>query len=68
MDDLVKRLGAVEAAVSDIRAQVSALSASGVHTATKADVAKLETSIIKWVVGTMIASAGLAFAIAKYVS
>lgn len=31
---------------------------------TKADIAKAETSIIKWIVGTMLASAGLAATIA----
>jgi hypothetical protein len=34
--------------------------------ATKADLAQLEATLIKWFVGTAIAIAGLAFAAAKY--
>ena len=35
--------------------------------ATRADVASIETAIIKWIIATTLASAGLAFAIAKFV-
>lgn len=35
--------------------------------AVKADVAAVETAIIKWIVATTLASAALAFAIAKFV-
>ena len=41
------------------------LSAVIPHLATKADVSALETSIIKWFVGTVIASAALTFGIVK---
>ena len=37
------------------------------HLATKADVAAVETVIIKWIVATVLASAALAFTIAKFV-
>jgi hypothetical protein len=75
MDDILKRLGLVESSVTDIRAQVSAITAVTPHLATKADVSSLradmnsmETSIIKWIIGTTITSAALAFTIAKFVS
>lgn len=81
MDDILKRLGGVETHVSDLRWQVSAISANIPHLATKADiadvrtavgqvktdVATVETAIIKWIVGTVLASAALAFTIAKFV-
>ena len=75
VDDILKRLSAVESSVADIRAHVSGIAAILPHLATKADVSVLradigsgETSIIKWTIGTMIACAALAFAIAKFVS
>lgn len=37
------------------------------HLATKADVSDAVTSVIKWIVGTTIAVAALAFSIAKFV-
>lgn len=37
------------------------------HMATKADVSDAKTSIVQWIVGTMIAVAALAFTIAKFV-
>jgi hypothetical protein len=94
VDDILKRLGFVESAVSDIQAQVSGLTATVQHLATKEDVGslsgltatvqhlatkaevnslkadlyKLETSIVKWIIGTVLTSAALAFAIAKFVN
>lgn len=74
MDDVLKRLGAVESAVSDIKAQVSGLTAIAPHLATKADVAEIKTevarvdsSLIKWIVGTLLALALLTFTIARFV-
>jgi hypothetical protein len=88
MDDILQRLGAVEESVSELRCQVSAISATIPHLATKADVAgvkadvasvrievaavkadvaAVETAIIKWIIATVLASAALAFAIAKFV-
>lgn len=66
MDDMLRRLANVEAAVSDIRSDVSGLSATAPHLATKADVKDVETSLIKWIVGTMIGGLALAYTIAKY--
>jgi len=37
------------------------------NTATKADVSNMETSLIKWFVGTAIVLAGLAFTLAKLI-
>jgi len=67
MDDVLKRLGALESSVSDVREQVSAITAAMPHFATKADLRAVETAIIKWIIGTVIAVAALAFTIAKFV-
>jgi hypothetical protein len=74
VEDILKRLGNVETHVSELRSQVSAILAIIPHLATKADVAEVkadvaavETVIIKWIVATMLTSAALAFAIAKFV-
>ncbi len=74
MEDILKRLGNVEAYVSELRSQVSAILAIIPHLATKADMAgvrgdlaALESAIIKWIVATVLASAALAFTIAKFV-
>ena len=75
MHDVLKRLGMVEAAVADVGAQVRAIAAVLPHLATKADVLAtkadmhlMEVSLIKWLIGTTIGTAALAFAIAKFVS
>jgi hypothetical protein len=81
VEDILKRLGNVETHVSELRSQVSAILAIIPHLATKADVADVraavgqvkadvaavETAIIKWIVATVLASAALAFTIAKFV-
>jgi hypothetical protein len=83
VDDILKRLGNVETAVSQIRTQVGAISATMPHLATaasvsqisamiphlatKADMASMESAIIKWIMATTLATAALAFTIAKFV-
>ena len=74
MEDILKRLSEVETNVSELKSQMSATLAVVSHLATKADVvdvsasvAKGETAIIKWIVGTTLAASGLAFTIAKLV-
>ena len=67
MDDVLKRLSSVENSVSDIRAQVSGLCATAAHLATKTDVSQVESSLIKWLVGTLLAVAVLTFTIARFV-
>lgn len=79
MDDVLRRLGSLEKDVSEIKTQVGGIMAQLPHMATRADVAQLphmatkadvsdaKTSIIQWMVGTAIAVAALAFAIAKFV-
>lgn len=102
MDDLLKRIGALESGVSDIRAQLRAVIAVLPHLATKADLTReigaprgevgavhgevgalrgevgtlrgemhsMESTLIKWIVGTTIASvaaaSGIATAIARF--
>jgi hypothetical protein len=67
MDDILKRLGAVEATVSEIRTQVGAIAAILPHLATKSDVNAIENATIKWTIATIIATAGLTIAIARFI-
>jgi hypothetical protein len=79
LDDILKRMGNVEADVSTMKGQVSAILAVMPHLATKvdlavvpylatkADLSTLEASIIKWLIGTLLAAVGLSFTIAKFV-
>jgi len=67
VEDILKRLGNVETDVSQVKSQVSAILAVIPHLATKADVSALETSIIKWIIATVLGTAGLVFTIAKFV-
>jgi hypothetical protein len=73
--DLLKRLGVLERDVSDLKVHVGSIAAQVPRLATKAEVSDLKaaiseakTSIVQWVVGTTIAAAGIAFAIAKFVN
>lgn len=75
MDDVLKRLHTVEQTVSEIRADVAGLASAMPQMATKADVAdvktavsSVETSLIKWIVGTLLAVTIVAFTIARYVA
>jgi hypothetical protein len=67
MDDVLKRLANVESSVASIRAEVSGLSATALDLATKNDVSNLESSLVKWIVGTLLAVAVLTFTIARFV-
>jgi hypothetical protein len=67
MDDILKRLGALEGAVSDIRTRLGELAGAAPHVATKADVKASELATIKWFIATAFAVVGLVFAIAKFV-
>ena len=67
MEDILKRLGNVETHVSELRSQVGSILGIIPHLATKADVAALETAIIKWIVAAVLTSETLAFTIAKFV-
>lgn len=82
MDDVLRRLHMVEQTVAEIRSDVAGLTAVVPHLATKADIAdvktsvsdvkgnisSLESSLIRWIVGTALAVAVLAFTIARYVA
>jgi hypothetical protein len=90
MNDVLKRLGAVETSVVETRIQVASIAAiiptvatqatvesiaaTIPHLAAKADlnelkseVGHMETRIIKWMIATVLTTAGLAFSIAKFV-
>ena len=75
MEDIVTRVGRLETSMSDVRVDVAAIKAKLDHLATRGEIGELrgllsatETSLIKWVVGTAMACAGLAFAAAKLIS
>lgn len=81
MEDILNRLGAVETSVSDIKAQVAGMASVMPHLATKADINALkadvnavkaevhsmESSLLKWLIGTLIAGVALACTIAKLI-
>jgi hypothetical protein len=97
VDDILKRLGNVEASVGELKVQVRVIAATITHLATaasmteikaavvgvssiipylatkedvlstKADVLSMETTIIKWIIATVLTSVGVAFAIARFV-
>ena len=96
MDDILKRLGNVEASVGELKVQVGVIAATIPHLATaasvaeikamvvgvssiipylatkgelstKADVLSMETTIIQWIIATVLTSVGVAFAIARFV-
>jgi hypothetical protein len=78
VDDILKRLGNVESQVSSILAVIPHLATKAdvadFKAAVNADfgdvragMASMETRIIKWIVATVLASATLAFTIAKFV-
>jgi hypothetical protein len=58
---------ATKAEVKEVKADVSAIKATLPHLASKADLSALESKIIRWFVGTLIAAVSAAFAIAKFV-
>ena len=58
---------AIKAEVAGIVTVLPHLATKADVMATKADVSDAKTSIIQWIVGTMIAVAALAFTIAKFV-
>jgi hypothetical protein len=66
MDEVLKRLGAVESTVPEIRAHVSGIAAMIPLLATKAYVSAGENAVIKWTVSTVIATTGLTIAIVRY--
>jgi len=67
VEDVLRRLGALEACVLEMKTQLSAITAVIPHLATKSDLSTLETRLIKWNIATIITSVGLAFSIAKIV-
>lgn len=75
MDDVLRRLGNVESQLKVLNTEVSAIKATLPHLATKAeihavraDINALEAKMIRWIVGTTIAMASVAFTIAKFVN
>ncbi|MDL2200849.1 hypothetical protein QQF45_17545 [Halopseudomonas aestusnigri] len=75
-DDMEARVKALEVAIPDIRERLvrveTKLDSVEKHGATKADLATMESTLIKWFVGTAFAMVGLAsaiaFGLARYLS
>ena len=76
MNEVLKRLGALETSVATIAATIPHLGTkAGIdrveamipHLATKADLYAMESKIIKWIIATVITASGLAFTFAKFV-
>jgi hypothetical protein len=68
LDDVLKRLSALETSVASIAAILPHLATKADINGLRADISSGETSVIKWMVGTVLAGMALAFGIAKYVS
>jgi hypothetical protein len=68
MDGLVKRIEKLEESLVVVREIAVGTKAVLPHIATKADVNGVKSSLIQWFVGTTLATATLAFAIARYIS
>jgi hypothetical protein len=64
MDDMNERIAALEKDMSSLKIDMAVVRA---NYTTKTDLAILETNVVKWIVGTATALAGVAFAIAKYI-
>lgn len=58
---------ATKADLDAVKEQVGSIAATIPHLATKADVNALEVRLIKWMIGTVIASTGLVFTLTKFV-
>lgn len=66
-DRMEPRVAKLEAAIPDIRERLVKIETRLEHTSTKADVSQLESTLLKWFIGTAIALTGLAFAAAKLI-
>ena len=70
--DMEARVANLERTVADVRESMARMEAKidsiDRYGATKDDVSRLESTLIKWMVGTVIAVGGLAFAIARFVT
>jgi hypothetical protein len=62
------RLKALEIANTDARERLARIETKLDHVATKADVSGLESTLLKWFIGTACTLTGLAFAAAKLIN
>ena len=58
------RVARLEGSMEQIKVDIASIKAQIPHLATKAEISNVKSSIIQWLVGTMLASAALAAAIA----
>ena len=58
---------ATKADLNDVRGQVNSIETLIPTLATKADLYAMESKIIKWIIATVLATAGVVFSIAKFV-
>lgn len=65
---LKQEVSAVKQDISAIREDIAGLKANQTQFATKADLATMETRILKWIIASVASTGTLAFSIAKFVS
>jgi hypothetical protein len=65
--DVRTAVGAIAAVMPQFATKADVIAVKADVIAVKADVAAVETAIIKWIIATTLATAALAFAIAKFV-
>lgn len=65
-DHLTARVEHLERDVGDIKTTLARIETKIDNFATKTEMAQLETRVIKWSVGTILAAGGLVFAIMRF--
>ena len=65
VDDISRRLSAVEVGVATVREQVAEMRGEMRHLATKADMKDMENRLIKWILGALLAGTSVAVGIAQ---
>lgn len=66
MNELTPRVENLERDVGDIKTTLARIETKIDNFATKTEMAQLETRVIKWSVGTILAAGGLVFAIMRF--
>jgi hypothetical protein len=62
----MERISKLEDTMGQVREDLAEIKATLPHLSTKADVEKMGRSIVMWNVGTLLAVAGIIFAIVRY--
>lgn len=65
--DMEARVRELEKTMTDVRERLAKIDGRLEHTATKNDVSQVESTLLKWFIGTALALASLAFVAAKFI-